>query len=183
MKTALLLTLVLALGATVAFAQWWENGDIGIFADAAGMDCNLSDAPGLLNVYFLHVNATGAVHSQWAAPHPACLSAEHMSDVSAFPVHIGDTETGIIVGYDTCKIGTFLMTATYNVLAPASECCRWLVVPDPSVPSGKIEIGDCSFWWEYPPGGQAIINSTPDCTCSVPTEDTTWGQVKALYAE
>ena len=46
-------------GATMAFAQ--QNGTIGIYADAAGTDCKLSGTPGLLYVYFVHVNAVGAM--------------------------------------------------------------------------------------------------------------------------
>jgi hypothetical protein len=30
-------------------------------------------------------------------------------------------------------------------------------------------------------GGQLIVNPAPGCQCSVPVEETTWGQVKALY--
>jgi hypothetical protein len=35
----------------------------------------------------------------------------------------------------------------------------------------------------YGTGGQGIVNMNPTCPCNVPTEDTTWGQVKALYTE
>ena len=180
----MLTALVMSFSFSPALAQLdMEGGNIGVFADDAGTSCNLSDAPGVLSVYFLCLGAIDATASQWAAPHPTCLHAEHISDVCAFPIYIGDTETGIIVGYPTCKVGTFLIvTATYNVLESATECCRWSVVPDPSLPSGKIETVDCFFMVHYPPGGQAVVNATPECTCSVPTEDTTWGKLKALYA-
>ena len=59
LKKVLLTILVFMFGATMAFAQ--QNGTIGIYADAAGTDCKLSGTPGLLYVYFVHVNAVGAM--------------------------------------------------------------------------------------------------------------------------
>ena len=181
MKKTLLLTVVLVLGATMAFAQ---NGSIGIFADNQGTNCNLPFAAGIQNYYFVHVNAVGASGSQWAAPAPTCLSAVRLADLAVFAVNLGNTTAGITIGYGICKVGTFhIMTALYQVLAPASACCRWSVVADPSLSSGKIEIPDCLFNLTYGTGGQGILNSNPTCNCNVPTEDTTWGQVKALYTE
>jgi len=186
MKRIVIFGLLQLFSASLALASWdLEAGDIGIFADNAGTTCNLSGAPGLLNVYFLCVGAIDATSSEWAAPHPACLTAEHISDSSPQPIFLGDTETGISVGYGTCKTGTFLiMMATYNVLTPATVCCYWPVGPDPRFSgSGKIETSDCGFMMHFPPGGQAVVNATSGCTCSVPVEDTSWGRVKALYAE
>jgi hypothetical protein len=180
MKKTLLLTVVLVLGATMAFAQ---NGSIGIFADNAGLNCNLPGAPGIANYYFVHVNAVGATGSQWAAPAPACFSAVRLADLAVFAVNLGNTTAGITIGYGICKTGTFhIMTALYQVLAAPTQCCRWTVVADPSLSSGKIEIPDCAFLLTYGTGGQGLVG-TMCPTCNVPTEDTTWGQVKALYTE
>jgi len=179
MKKALLLTLVLMLGATMAFAQ---NGSIGVFADNMGANCNLPAVPGsFLNVYFVHVNALGATASQWAAPAPACFSAIRLADLPVFSVNFGNTSVGITVGYPTCKTGTFhIMTALYQVLGAPAACCRWYVIPDPSLASGKIEIPDCAYVMAYGTGGQALVGAMCP-TCNVPLEDTTWGQMKALY--
>lgn len=127
MNKVLLLTFVLVLGASMAFAQ---NGSIGIFADNAGANCNISSAPGLLYVYFVHVNAVAATASQWAAPAPLCMTAVHLADQPYFEV-LGNSATGIVVPYGVCKTGTFhMMTALYQVTA-AEACCRWSVVADP----------------------------------------------------
>jgi hypothetical protein len=96
---------------------------------------------------------------------------------------LGTTETGVTIGYGSCKTGTFwIITALYYVTA-AEPCCHWTVVADPYVPSGKIDIADCDYHLTYATGGGAIVNATEACNCDVPTENTTWGKVKALYTD
>lgn len=179
MKAILLLMFVLMVGAATVFAQ---NGSIGIFADNGGTNCNISGAPGLLYVYFVHVNAVGATASQWAAPHPTCLTGVRVADLPPWEI-LGTTETGVAIGYGTCKTGTFLLMSTLYYVTAAEPCCRWPVVADPNVASGKIEIADCEYELTYGTGGQGIVNATEACNCNVPAEDTTWGRVKSMYVE
>jgi len=181
MKTVLLLTLVLMLGASMAFAQ---AGTIGIYSDPTGTSCNLTATPGLVFYYFLHVNTTGARVSAWAAPAPTCFPATYLGYFAEDPywLCIGDPESGISISYGgVCHVGTFvILKAIYNVLEPATDCCLWSVGPHPAF--GTIDAADCDFNTVHPSGDYGIINSTPACPCgAVPTEDTTWGQVKALY--
>ena len=181
MKRVVFLAIATLFAASMAFAA--TNGSIGIFADNAGTNCNLPGTPGIAYYYFVHVNAIGATASQWAAPAPTCMTAVRLADMPVFAVNFGNTTTGITVGYPTCQTGTFhIMTALYQVMA-AGPCCRWSVIPDPSLASGKIEIPDCFYAMAYGTGGQGIVNMGPSCPCNVPTEETTWGQVKALYGE
>ena len=180
MKKALLLMLVLMLGATMAFAQ---NGSIGIFADNGGVSCNLPSTATSM-YYFVHVNAVGATASQWAAPKPACLNGTRLTDIAVFAINFGNTNDGITIGYPTCRAGTFhIMTVMYTVVG-ADPCCYFSVVADPNLSSGLIEIPDCEYDMAYGTGGQGILNSDPvNCDCDVPVESTTWGQLKALYTD
>ena len=58
MKKGLLLTVVLMLGASMAFAQ---GGTIGIYKDTAGTNCWVDDkVPGLTPYYVVHLNTTAA---------------------------------------------------------------------------------------------------------------------------
>jgi hypothetical protein len=182
MRKTLLLACVLVLAATMAWAQV-PNGSIGIFADNGGVSCNLPST-GSVMYYFVHVNAVGATASQWAAPKPACLNGTRITDIAVFAINFGNTNDGITIGYPTCKTGTFhIMTVMYSVTT-ADPCCYFSVVADPNLASGKIEIPDCDYNMQYGTGGQGILNSSvPTCDCNVPTESTTWGQMKALYAE
>ena len=181
MKRVVFLAIATLFAASMAFAG---NGSIGIFADNAGVNCNLPSAPGIAYYYFVHVNAIGATGSEWAAPAPSCVTAVRLADMPVFAINLGTTSAGITIGYGTCKTGTFhIMTALYQVVAAPTPCCRWSVIADPYLPSGKIEIPDCAFELTYGTGGQGFINSGVNCNCNIPTEDTTWGQMKALYTE
>jgi len=181
MKKALLLTLVLMVSASMAFAQ---GGSVGIFADAGGTDCNLADVlPGLTPYYVVHVYHAGATASQFSAPIPTCMvAAIWLSDTAVFGVTIGNSQTGVAIGYGTCQVApTHVLTINYFVQGLTPACCRYPVLPDPNVPSGKIEVTDCGFNPLFATGGMGIINPDGTCNCNVPTEDTTWGKVKSLY--
>jgi hypothetical protein len=101
--------------------------------------------------------------------------------VPVFAINLGNTEYGITIGYGTCKTGTFHIVTAQYLVTSATECCPWSVVADPNAPSGRIEIPDCDFLMSYGTGGTSFINAT--FACMGPTEDTTCGGVKALYAE
>jgi hypothetical protein len=62
------------------------------------------------------------------------------------------------------------------------ECCFWWVRPDPNLPSGQIEVADCSFNVFPATGGATIINRRLD-GCPTVAEPSTWGKVKSLYSE
>jgi hypothetical protein len=181
MKKALLLTLVLMVSASMAFAQ---GGSVGIFADPGGTSCNLADvAAGLASYYAVHVYHAGATASQFAAPQPACMvGVTYLSDTAVFGVTIGSSQTGVAIGYGTCQAApTHVLTINYFVGGATPPCCYYPVIPDPNVPSGQIEVTDCNFLPLFATGGIGIINPDATCQCDVPTQDSTWGKVKSLY--
>ncbi len=183
MKKTLLITLVLMLSASMAFAQ---GGSIGIFSDVAGSSCNLTDAaPGLLSLYVVHVLTPGATASQFAAPAPACmLGATYLSDSSPFSVVIGSSQTGVAIGYGACIAAPIhVLTIQFFASGLSTPCCYYPVVPDPNVPSGSIEVVDCTETLLTATGGLGIINPDGTCQCDVPVQDTTWGKVKSIFAE
>jgi hypothetical protein len=165
------------------------GGTIGVYADQAGKDCNIPNVPsGLMTVYVFHTIPEGATASQFSAPKPACMTgATWVSDTSVFPVTLGSSQTGVTVGYGTCRSGPLhVLTITYAMSGPSEPCCMYPVLPDPSLASGKIEIVDCGFNLMYGTGTNCTVNSNSSCICGrgavVPAEKTTWGHVKALYA-
>jgi hypothetical protein len=180
MKKALLLTLVLMLSASMAFAQ---GGSIGIYADPAGASCNISDTvAGLLSFYAVHALTPGATASQFAAPQPACFPATFLSDSPAFPVAIGGSQTGIAIAYGACLAAPIhVLTIQYFASGITPPCCYYPVVPDPNLPSGQIEVVDCAETIVFATGGVGIINPDATCDCDVPTQDTTWGKVKSIF--
>ena len=113
-----------------------------------------------------------------------------LSSSSPFPTVIGSPLTGVIVNYDECKTGTFLvLTMDFFVQGQTEECCYYSVEPDPAVSSGRIEVANCNDEIVYVFGGQDLINSNTQCVCApgpvtchpVPVNESTWGSIKNLY--
>jgi hypothetical protein len=181
MKKVVFLTVALVFAASMAFAQ---AGSVGIFGDPGGTDCNLLDTvAGLTPYYVVHVNAV-ATASQFWAPQPACLTATYLSDTGVFAVTIGNSQTGVAVGYGSCQAGNIhVLTINYFTSGTTPPCCYYPILPDPVIESGEIEVTDCNYVLLYASGGIGIINADGSCQCDVPTEDSTWGKVKSLYAE
>jgi hypothetical protein len=173
--------------ASMAFAQM--GGEVGIYADAGGTNCFLPDnVPGLCTYYVVHVWSPGATAVQYSAPQPACLLAVYLSDTAQFPVTIGNSQSGVAIGYGAClasPITTLFINYFCQALTP--PCCEYPVLPDPAVPSGTIEAVDCAnnLVTGLPGLSGQINGDNTNCPCdpTIATEESTWGKVKSLYVE
>ncbi|UCH85632.1 MAG: BACON domain-containing protein [Candidatus Latescibacterota bacterium] len=159
--------IIIAVAAlAVAGAAVAQNGAICLFADPAGTDCNLTDeTPGMLNIYVVHTLMPGATASQFWAPKPACMvGATWLSDVKPFPVTLGDSQTGVAVGYGGCQPSPLhILTIVYQTSGTTQADCAYFVRPHPNVDS--IEAADCNENIVIPGGGKIYINSDLDCLC------------------
>jgi hypothetical protein len=183
MKQYLLAFALLAAGAVCALAQ---AGSIGVFRDPGGSDCHLDDkTAGVTAIYIVHVGATGAMGSQYAAPRPSCFAATYLSDVNMFPVTIGNSQTGVSIGYGTCRSGPIhLQTINFFTQALTQSCCRYSVVAHPGAESGDIEMVDCFETILTAGSVRAIVNGSDTCPCGGPSKDaSSWGKVKTLYTD
>ena len=182
MKKALLLSVVLVCCASMAFAQ---GGSIGLFADAAGADCNIADvAPGgLCSVFVVHVNVPGATGSEWAITSPTCIAAPFLSDGSPFGVYIGASPflpSGKSVGYGVCLAGPIqVATLNYFCQGLTGPCCLQSVVAH-GINGGLVSV-DCGFVAVPATGGTGIWNADTSCNCNVAAHTTTWGGVKSMF--
>jgi hypothetical protein len=163
-----------------------QAGAIGIFKDPAGTVCYLDDkSAGVVPYYVVHVGTGGATACQYSAPRPDCMTATYLSDTNVFPVTIGNSQSGVSVGYGTCRTGPIhVQTISYFSQGLTPACCRYYVLPDPNASSGKIDTVDCYDTIVSVSTIRAVINATAGCPCGEPTaEESTWGQVKTLYNE
>ena len=182
MKRSMLIALSLLVVASMAFAQ--DPGSIMIFSDAGYTDCNIADAgPALTPIYLVHMYTTAATASQWMLDPGACNSMVWTGTANAFPTTIGDVFTGVSVAYGGCIGGAPILLVTVNYFAQGltAPCCYMQIVADPTTTSGLIEVVDCNSNRLFATGGAAIINSTQDCFCDSPVNESTWGGIKALY--
>jgi hypothetical protein len=183
MKKALLLSMVLVCCASLAFAQ---GGSIGLFADPGGANCNIADAaPGLCNVYVVHVLGPAVSASEFGISAPTCLLAGFLSYTPMFAVDIAFNPAmpleGRSVGYGGCLASpVHISTLGYFCQALTGPCCLQTVIPH--LGTGVINAVDCDSNLLAATGGAAIWNSNSTCTCNVAAHESTWGGVKEMFA-
>jgi hypothetical protein len=161
------------------------GGAIDLYRDAAGMEELVFDsAPGLMSIYVVHMYQPfgGAAACQFSAPKPACFTGIYLSDMALFPVTIGNSQTGVSVGYGSCRgYPIHVLTISFFGMGTTS-CCYYPVLPDPNEPGGQVVAVDCSQQLVSVTAGATVVNFVYGCY-SVPAEETSWGRVKSLYAE
>ncbi len=162
---ALLVTLVLLLLAADPAAA--QTGAICLFADPTGSDCTLSDhSPGTLSIYVVHTLTPGAMGSQFSAPKPDCMvGASWLVDVKPFPVTLGDSQSGVSIGYGTCQPSPIhILTIMYATSGTTELDCFYRVRPHPAV--GRAEMVDCNDNLLEVGLGNVFLNSDRGCVCS-----------------
>lgn len=182
MKRFALLIICLVAMATPALAIN-GIGDISSYADDQGNDCNILSpgGGGLVHVYVVHKFQPGesATYSRFKGQWPTGLTFLGSFNVGA-NVAIGNFATDVAVAYGVCVSGPHLVGDALFQTSAASPACSYfdLVASDgQATPLGT----DCLFG-EYEVGtGQAIVNPDGTCPCTIATEPTSWGKVKALY--
>jgi hypothetical protein len=157
---------------------------LSLYSDPAMTDCALvDDVPGLKTIYVGH-ETFGAMASQFRVRTPDCWTG--VSFVSSVPAPgfnaVGDAPDDMIVTYDVCYGGAFLVaTITYLSTAEPSHCCWIYLEKGPSAPLEGVVSLDCTFTPHIVGGFVVLINPDFSCRCSNPVNSSTWGRMKALY--
>ncbi len=144
--------------AVTAFAQ---PGWIGPYADMSGTSPHLIDTGGLVQVYFLHTQTSGATAAQFMLDAPA--SWAHLGDTWSTATSIGTSITGVSLGYGSCLAGPIYLGVANFFGSSVPECTQISIVPDPAAPTGMIEASDCGATKIFPNGGMAIVNPNASC--------------------
>ena len=178
MKKSLLIALTLLCISSLVMAQ---PGNLGVFADPAGLSCTLGMTTTL--VYVVHFNTAAATACQFALEAPAGLT--HLATIAGGTnLLLGNALTGAGVSYGMCRQGPIYVAMVMYSGAVTTPCDLISVVADPSANPPGIYMADCStpnpVAFEITTSGSAVF-SDGSCDCNVPTEDTSWGQIKALY--
>ena len=178
MKKALLLTICLMFAASMAFAQ---PGNLGVFADPAGLSCTLTMTT--TTVYVVHINTAAATACQFALAAP--LGLTHLATIAGTGnLLLGDADIGAGVAYGAGQVGPIYVATVLYSGAAATACDLITVVADPLGNPPGIYMADCTLpnpvQFEITTGGSAKF-SDGSCPCNVPVEDTSWGQIKSLY--
>jgi hypothetical protein len=171
--------LAVVLCANVVFAQ--NAGVIGIYADPdPGPPVNraITDAGGLVRLYFWHVGADQVVSSSFKLELGG-LGWSIIGEAWAFGLVLGTGLTGVAISYEFCLSGDIYLGSINFLGNNAPDCSLIWIAPNPVAVTGRIEAFDCDSNKIYPMGYAATVN--PDGVCPVPVQETTWGKVKSLY--
>jgi hypothetical protein len=181
MKKLLLIAIVLLVAANVAVAQ--IGGNLAVYSDVNALSCDLNDiGVTICEYYVIHMLTPGVTASQFK------IDTNHqgffLTEISPFPVVIGDSRNGIIIAYGACLSGQIhLLTMTYLCQGLTPPCGYMSVVGHPTAnPPGLLAV-DCNHVSVPAQGYTSYINNDGSCSCTspIPVQETTWGGVKALY--
>ena len=116
------------------------GGVLGVYADAAGANPNITDTGGLVTVYVVHTVANGATASQFRVEAPAGWTLQ--TEQAQFTVALGNVANGVSLGYGNCMAGAIhMMTLTY--MSPGTSTGSFRVLPHTDAPEA-IQVVDCS---------------------------------------
>ena len=143
--------------------------------------------PGVNSFYVIHKFSVGRVASQFRIDDATGLTP--FAQTSPF-LPVGTWNVDLSIAYGECLVGSFIvMTLDFLWLGtPLPTNCNHLieVLPAPTSPlPGNIVIVDCAqpVGNVYAATGNYSVYGSPFCGpyCTVATEESTWGSVKALY--
>jgi hypothetical protein len=182
MKRVLLIALTALMIAGGAAAD-----HISIYSDLTATTCfmsTLQPPPANNAVYIIHrFNGNGASASQFKVNDLSGLFAA--SQTTTFLV-LGTWNTDLSVSYGGCVVGD-IAVMTLNFLwfgTPISGCNNTLtVVAAPTSPiPGEIATVECDFaTLTSASGGRFFFGLNSGTCCVDPTQENTWGGIKALY--
>lgn len=175
-------TLVFAALIATAVAVSAQTPYIAVYFDP-GLSDETKDCPGPVpdNLYVAGLNFnTFVTGAEFAVQYPAAMA--WLGDANLPPVSVGTTPSGISLGWTAPQNGFVpIHMCTVSIFWQCTCCCgiensQIKVVPNPN--TGFLGFTDYPQFNLIP-----AVGLTAFVCATVPAEETTWGQVKALYGE
>ncbi|HEU4366467.1 MAG TPA: FlgD immunoglobulin-like domain containing protein [Candidatus Krumholzibacteria bacterium] len=145
-----------------------QGPSVGLYSDAAGSGCSLSDnSQGFFNAYVVvRPGPQGVSAVQFSAPPPPCFTGVYVGDQTvAGTLVLGNSQTGVSVSLTTCSaFTTHVLTIQYFGYGTTPPCCEYPVLPDPLI--GEVTVVDCFFNTEPATGVVSMINADGSCPCA-----------------
>ncbi len=145
----------------------WGQASIGVYSDATGVGCTLSDQTTGPIAYYVVVRPApgGSTGAQFAAPKPACLTANYVGDsIAPGILTIGNSQTDISVALGACLTDpTHVITINYFGFGTTPACCAYPVIPAPR--KNGVIVVDCVFYEALGTGVVSYINADESCGC------------------
>ena len=160
--------------------------------DQDGVNCNIPDGIGLINVHMVIVNDMDVAAVQFGAPVPPCWTgATWLAENIAFEVFIGTSQVveprGLSIAFGGCESSPVYLGTMFIMSNGLSQpCCKFPVIKvfdvTPGI-DGPIKV-ECSTSTIVEIGaGVATVNPTLQCNCiqAVAIGLSTWGAIKDMY--
>lgn len=121
---------------------------------------------------------------EFSAPKPSCFTGVWLSDTNVFAVVLGNSQTGVSIGFGLCKAAPFhVMTINYFASGTTPADCVYRTLAHPYNVTGNIEVADCDFNSSTFFEGANFINP-PEADCfTIPVQESTWGKVKSVFSD
>ena len=187
LRVTMLVVLVALFSPTTAVSNPLPNGVVGLYPDAnASTRCLYDSETGELHVFVVHDRTApflDAMYLRFSAPKPECLHATYLYDIGGpgGAITSGNSQTGVEVSLLGCQPAPgagHVMTIVYAATGQTPTDCWYDVLPDHL---GRLEAVGCDMSPYEVVSSTALVNPSRPGLCVVATEETTWGQVKALY--
>jgi hypothetical protein len=179
---------------TLSTAAIAHEGSIGMYTDLTGTDCDMTFTPYLsFEVSILYYRSDGGPNGITAAQFrvqlpPSGLTIQTFTQSPEVSISLGNITTGITLAFTNCSGAgqDYLLLGTIEVVAFVDQPYdMWIALDegiDPRNPpvsvrvtmcdSGRTKHGVLGGWFKSPNG-----------TCSVGIEETTWGAIKGMYTD
>jgi len=145
----------------------WGQASIGVYSDPTGVGCTLSDQTTGPIAYYVVVRPApgGSTGAQFAAPKPACMTANYVGDsIAPGILTIGNSQTDISVALGACLTDpTHVITINYFGFGTTPACCAYTVIPAPR--KNSVIVVDCVFYEAVGTGVVSYINADESCGC------------------
>ncbi|MBI4720120.1 MAG: hypothetical protein HY770_02615 [Chitinivibrionia bacterium] len=148
----------------------------------------------LKTFHFIHVtDGTGATAVEFQCDMSQIPIIQDFGDISPFPLKIGTFRNGVSLSYGGCLQETppgyvYLGSTTIKKASNIKLLCKYVYVknhPTPGIAGVTYPLGvGCPTGWIHLRGSYAIVSwDHTSCPCpgTIPTEESSWGQIKAQY--
>jgi hypothetical protein len=170
MKKVLLLMVAVLMVASVAMAD-----HIGLYTDGTGSDCHLTGPGFNTTAAIVHKFTLGATGSRFYLDTSNAPGTAIVGFNSPF-TPVGNLASDLSLGYGGGQGPGSIVLGTVIIQLGALPGYMDILAS----PGFGLLYTDCNFEEKAATGARTWIN-TPNGPCTVATQPSTWGQVKALY--
>jgi hypothetical protein len=196
-KVLLFVTVAVFCTASLAYGAGHFCGKIGWYEDQTGSDCNLNIQGGVgMTAWLVHSGMTNVEGVVFKTPIPDCVDWSYSAITTWGPapfdpmtdtpwLTIGGPDWEWSFAYQQCITGTIVLAKFDGLTMSGVDCCAFPVLPGEFFGFLCSPCGEAAVYWNLGVIAYLDSNGGVACPCELPVaaDESTWGKVKALYAD